>query len=134
MRAFLSILPFGDSGQLFGSRMYKAEGREYAGSRARHASMTITAISSRLSTSSLPKCALTQPISSFLLPTPNGRATASSTTFSLLLAPAGGGCAAVIAASTSPISIRKPLIFTWKSVRPHISKSPDSRQRTRSPV
>ena len=37
MRAFLSILPFGDSGQLVGPRTCKAEGREYDGSRARHA-------------------------------------------------------------------------------------------------
>lgn len=38
------------------------------------------------------------------------------------------------AASISPNSIRKPRIFTWKSVRPRNSSSPLLSVRTRSPV
>ncbi len=38
------------------------------------------------------------------------------------------------AASTSPGSIRTPLIFTWWSVRPTYSRVPSARCRTRSPV
>ena len=36
--------------------------------------------------------------------------------------------------STSPVSIRKPLIFTWVSRRPRNSSLPSGRQRPRSPL
>ncbi len=110
--AFRSILPLGDRGSV--SSATSREGTSAAGSRCARNPRSSSASAS---------APVKNPVRVAPAPAPAGTAAARET------------CGwAVIAASISPGSIRRPCSFTWWSIRPSSRSSPLPSTRPRSPV